>query len=286
MIHVAEAGESRGRVVVHLCSSAANPVAIDAAVWLARAFQSEIESLYVENQQILELAKFPFAREISVTGKVRRSISSDDIEREFRFASATFHSQVEARARAADVPVHSRVVRDEPIRALGTVCAACGPWSAVALADPFTSPSCPPLGDLLDYVHDATGLLVVGPRASRTGGRVVIALEDAALLPAMLGAAERLAAVNDTEAVVCLVASDEMELMALDNATRLVLVDRPHIAISSAVLTYGAEAAAAEALRQLRPGLIVARFGGLLMRWEGNLAPLAASLECPMLLLR
>src|SRR5262245_58517951 len=190
MIHVAEAGESRGRVVVQLCSSQANPIAIDAAVWLARAFQSEIESLYVENQDLIELARYPFAREVSLSGREKRTLSCEDIERQFRFASAAFHTDIQARARAAEVQVKLRVVRDEPVKALRMLCAELGPWNAVALAEPFTSPQFPPLKTLLDTVHDATGLLIVGPRARRTAGPIVIALEQAELLTAMLGAAD------------------------------------------------------------------------------------------------
>src|SRR5262245_1888082 len=170
MIHVAEAGEARGRVVVQLCSSQANPVAIEAAVWLARAFQSEIESLYVENQDLIELARYPFAREVSLTGRNKRALSCEDIERQFRFASAAFHNAIETRARAAEVQVKLRVVRDEPVKALRMLCAELGPWNAVALAEPFTSPHCPSLRALLDTVYDATGLLIVGPEARRTSG--------------------------------------------------------------------------------------------------------------------
>ena len=39
MIHIAEASEAKGRVVVHLGAGTASTVAIDGAVWLARAFR-------------------------------------------------------------------------------------------------------------------------------------------------------------------------------------------------------------------------------------------------------
>lgn len=287
MIHIAEAGEAKGRVVVHLSSSAAHPIAIEAAVWLARAFQSEIEGLYVENEELVHMASYPFAQEVSLTGRITRSISTQEIERQFRAASAAFHTEIAKKARAAEVPVHPpRVMRDEPVNALTVVCSACGPWNAVALAEPFTSPACPSIKQLLDSVRDATGLIVVGPNARRTQGPVVIALEHAELLPAMLAAAERLSSVSDCALVVCLVANDEMGLVELDNATRLVLEDRPHVRIAGSIATFGAEAAAAEALRRLQPGLIVARFGGALVPSSGDLGPLAECLECPLLLLR
>jgi hypothetical protein len=286
MIHVAEAGEARGRVVVHLSSTTASTIAIDAAVWLARAFQSEIEGVYVENLQLLEMASFPFAREVSLTGRASRALSCADLEREFRHASSAFHAEIAARARAAEIRVHARVVRDEPVSALSRVCADCGPWNAVALAEPFTSPGCPPLKDLLETVRDATGLLVVGPRAERTSGPIVVALEQAEALPALLSAAQRLSVVGEQQVLICLVAGEETGLMELDIASRLVLGEQPDIQIAAQIATRGSEATAAEALRRLRPGLIVARFGGQLVPESGDLRPLAASLECPLLLLR
>jgi len=286
MIHIAEASEAKGRVVVHLGSGTASTIAIDGAVWLARAFQSEIEGLFVENQELIECARYPFAREISFSGRLRRALSIKELERDLKVASEAFHREVIARAQALDVKVHRRVVRDEAVNALSIVCSACGPWNAVALAEPFTSPACPSPKEILESVVDATGLLVVGPKASRTSGPIVIALEHAELLPAMVSAAEKLAVVVEGVVVVCLVASDENALAELDNASRLVITEHPHVTMAGAIITFGAEAAAAEALRRLLPGLIIARFGGLLMPDSGNLRPLAESLECPLLLLR
>lgn len=286
MIHIAEAGEAKGRVVVQACTGLANPVALEAAVWLARAFQSEIESLFVEDQQLIELASYPFAREISLTGRVNRAICCEDIEREFRHASAAFHSDLAAFAHAAEVKVTPRVIRDEPVNALMAACAAFGPWNAIALAEPFTSPACPSLKALFATVDGATGLLVVGPNAVRTAGPIVIALEQSELLSAMLSAADRLAAIREVEILVCPIAALEPELAEIEGAARLVLAEREGARLTVSALVRGAEAAVAEALRRQRPGLVIGQFGGLLVPEEGDLRPLAAALECPMLLMR
>ena len=79
--HVAEAGEGRGRVVLHLTHAAPSPVAIEAAVRVARAFQSEIESLFVEDAALLDIAAFPFACEISLSGRQRREQPRHDCGR-------------------------------------------------------------------------------------------------------------------------------------------------------------------------------------------------------------
>ena len=55
--HVAAAGEDKGRVVLRLGAGVpASDIALEAAVAVARAFQSEIESLFIEDRQLFELA--------------------------------------------------------------------------------------------------------------------------------------------------------------------------------------------------------------------------------------
>ena len=286
MIHIAEASEAKGRVVVQACSGRSSPIALEAAVWLARAFQSEIESLFVEDQQLIELASYPFAREISLSGRASRAICCEDMEREFRYASAAFHAELSALARAAEINVRPRVIRDEPVNALSTACAAYGPWNAVALAEPFTSPACPSFKSVFESVRDTTGLLVVGPNAQRTTGPIVIALEQADLLPAMLSAADKLAAVREFEVLVCPIAALERELAEIDAAARLVMAVREMGRLVAGTLAMGAEAAVAEALRRLQPGLVIGQFGGLLVPENSDLRPLAAGIECPLLLMR
>ena len=53
--HVAQTGEDRGRVVLQLGSAHPSAIALEAAVRVARAFQSEIESLFVEDDAALRL---------------------------------------------------------------------------------------------------------------------------------------------------------------------------------------------------------------------------------------
>ena len=187
--------------------------------------------------------------------------------------------------RAAEVPVRRRTVRDEPVHAIEVACAECGPWNVVALAEPFTSPACPSLGRLFEAVSGTTGLVVVGPEARRTAGPVVLAVEDIEHLSGMLRAAERLAAVDGGDILLVLIGEEKERLGWLEGETRLALGDRADVPLASTEVARGA-AAAAEALRRLEPGFIIARFGGLVVPEEGDLKPLAAALECPLLLVR
>jgi len=284
--HVAEVGESRGRVVLQLRSGLPNAVAIEAAIWIARAYQSEIESLCIEDPQLIELASFPFAKEVSLSGRTTRAISCEDIERDLRSAFGEAQRRIEARARAAEVPLRQRIVRDEPINALAAACAECGPWNLIALAEPFTSPACPSLRRLFDVVADTTGLILVGPEARRTEGPIVLVVEDMERLAGMLRAAERLAAVHQQTILVWLIADDREKLAAMEGQTRLLLGERDDVRIELSDIAHLGPGAMAEALRRLAPGFIVLQFGGLVLQDEADLRPLAAGLECPLLLVR
>ena len=120
------------------------------------------------------------------------------------------------------MPLRSRVVRDEPLRALSIACAETGPWNVVALAEPFTGSTGGMLKQLLVEIAGATGLVLVGPKARRTTGPTIIAIEDIDRLPSMLNAAERLAALDGSEVILLLVASDDERLHWMDGQARLV----------------------------------------------------------------
>jgi len=283
--HVAEAAEARGRVVLQLRTANPSQVAIEAAVRVAQAFQSGIETLFVEDANLFDLASFSFAREISLNGRRSRSISSDDIEQEFRLAFASLQRRIEAMARAAEVPINQRVVRDDPTAALAMTCAECGPWNVVALAEPFGITSSESLGRLFEAVLDATGLVLVGPKARRTAGPVIAAVEDIDRLPSMLRAGERLASVTGSPLVILPIADDAERLRWMEAQMRLMLGDRTDTQIIAA-RAQGAAEVVAEALRRLRGGFVISQFGGLVVPADGDLRALAAALECPLLLVR
>ena len=153
---------------------------------------------------------------------------------DLRLAAQGARRQLEALARRAEVPLRSRVVRDEPLRALSIACAEIGPWNVVALAEPFAGGNCGLLKQLLVEVSGATGLVMVGPRARRVTGPAVIAVEDADRLPALLRAAERLTALDGAQIVLLLIAPDEEGLDRMDGQVRLVVEAREDVRIEMA----------------------------------------------------
>jgi hypothetical protein len=284
--HVARTGEDRGRVVLALGSVNPSAVALEAAVRVARAFQSEIESLFVEDAQLFDCAAYTFVREVSLTGRRRREVSAAAMTHDLRLAAQSARRQVEALARRAEVPLRSRVVRDEPLRALAVACAERGPWNVVALAEPFASRNAEPIKQLLVEIPGTTGLVLVGPRSRPVRGPTVVAVEDSERLPGLLRAADRLAAVDGSTIVLLLVATDEERLERMDGEARLVVDAREDVRIAHGAVARGEAAVIAEALRRLSCGFLICQFGGLTVPEEGDLRPLASVLECPLFLVR
>ena len=284
--HVAEAGEARGRVVLRFCSRAPNDAAIKAAFRIAQAFQSEIESLYVEDAQLLELARFPFATEISLTGRSRRPLSQHAVHRSFQAVFRAARRRVEAAAREAEVPLMQSFVRDEPVQALAAACAQRGPWNVIALAEAIGPSSCVAIRELFDSVSDTTGVILAGPNSRRSSGPVIVVVEDLERFPGMLRAAERLAALNEEPIVVLIVGDGEDQLYQMDGEIRLILADRQDVTVVPAMLTRGEPAVVAEAIRRLKGGFLIAHFGSTTVPDAGGLGPLIAALECPLFLVR
>jgi hypothetical protein len=284
--HVAQSGEDRGRVVIQIGAGHPSAVALEAAVRIAQAFGSDLESLFVEDEQLFDCAAYGFVREVSLSGRQSRVLSLDSMMRDLHLAAQGTRRRLEALARKAEVPLRCRVVRDEPLRALTIACAETGPWNVVALGEPFGGGHGGLLKQMLAEVSGTTGLVTVGPRAQRVKGAVVVAVEDTAQLPDMLRTAERLAALDAAETVLLLVAADAETLERMDGETRLVVEDREGIRIQSAAVAHGAAAAVAETLRQLRSGIVICQFGGLVVPDQGDLGPLASVLECPLFLVR
>ncbi|MBX9589801.1 MAG: hypothetical protein K2X43_10875 [Hyphomonadaceae bacterium] len=261
-------------------------VAVEAAVRIARAFGSDLESLFVEDEQLFDCASFGFVREVSLSGLQSRTLSLDAMMRDLHLTAQGARRQVETLARKAEVPLRCRVVRDEPLRALSIACAETGPWNVVALGEPFTGANGMLLKQLLLEVSGSTGLVTVGPKAQRVTGPVVVAIEDTAHLPDLLRTAERLAALDGAEIIVLLIAPDEDQLYRMDGEARLVIEAREGVRILSAAVARGEAAVIAETLRQLRGGIVVCQFGGLVVPDGGDLRPLASVLECPLFLVR
>lgn len=285
--HVAEAGEGRGRVLLHVSAQTASPIALEAALLVARAFNSELESLFVEDETLFDIASFPFAREISLSGRESRALTPEMIECQCRSAATAIAKRIRLLAASAEVPLNVSVVRSEPISALASACAARGPWNVIALAEPMRTLDCEHLGRILASVPDTTGLIVVGPKARRSSGRIVGVVEDIGELDGVLKTARRLLAVSgEVRATLLLVADSDDEAQTMDDQVRLAIGPDDEVEVLRARIEPNEPAVAAELIRRLAAGFLVGRIGGYIFPASGPLRHLSAVLECPLLLIR
>lgn len=283
--HVAEAGEDRGRVVLGLDASLQpSASAIAAAIRVAQAFQSDIESLIVADRQLFELSAFAFAREIRLSGSAR-ALSQEVIDHDLNLAAAAISRQVRRAAAGAGVGARQRVVSDEFVHAVARTCADLGPWNVVALGEPCTAGHAARIRALFDRVVAATGIVVTAHDAARASGPVIVAIEQVEGLPPMLRAAERLAASTRADVRLLLVRTDAGELDWMEDQARLVLGASGRARLEPSVPARD-PAEVAERLRRMGGVFLVAQFGGLTVPADRDMRPLLAGLGCPILLVR
>jgi hypothetical protein len=285
--HVAAAEEQRGRVVVALGPTAdAGAAVISAAVRVALAFQSEIESVYVEDAGLAAGVAFPFARLVSPSGRRVDSLDLATLERGWRADARVLHRRVAASAAHARIPIRSRTVRDEPMRALARVCAENGPWNVLALTEPVGRGPRSSVGAVLSAVEATTGVLVADSSARVSAGPVVAVIEHLQHVPPMQRAAQRIAAAGATEATLAIVGMQPGEGAEVEGQARLLLADQSAPAPAIAVLSETSPAMIAERLSLARPSLALARLGGALLPEESDVPRLASLLRAPVFVVR
>jgi len=213
--HVASSGEARGRVVLRLsCGAPASEAAFEAAARIAQAFGSDIEGLFIEDLQLIDLTGYSFTREVAFNGRASRDLSIAALEEEFSSAFRAVQRRMQAVAKKYQARAYATRVRDEPLTALARACARAGPWNVIVMEEPLNARSGMALSDILFTVRDATGVVIIGPRSRRSRGPVVVVVEEPDRLISMMRTAERLAMANPSqEGIIALLAgntSDEL----------------------------------------------------------------------------
>ncbi len=280
-------GEQRGRVVLKLGCFQPNKVALTAAIRVAQAFRSEIESLFIEEPAVYDAARLSFTREVSLSGRYSRDLTVEGMAREMRHLAEQLIRQVDMMARIAEVPTRASIVRNEPLKAMAEACRACGPWNIIALSDCRMPRSGAEIQQLFEEVADTTGLVFVGPKARTSHGPVIVAIEDAERVEDLVRTASRLVLPDAEPALqLLLIADDETRLGELDGQVRLALGPTSELQILRAAPAHGSPLGPAETLRRLAGGFAIAELGRRLVPLTGDLGHLAAALECPMLVVR
>lgn len=290
--HVAQADEQRGRVVLWLgAADEPQETAVDAALRLAQAFESEVESLFIEDRQLFDLARLPFAREISLSGRERRAMSPDALAQDLKAHASALQRHVLARAHAAEVKAAARMVRAEPVAALAQVCAEKGPWNVVTVGLPVRNGTATGhmgagLSEVFDAVHATTGVVVAGPEARRTDGPVIAVVEELERAVPMLRVAERIATATGGDARLWLLERDQARQDWIEGQIRLALGTAATPRLEAVDMSAHTPQSVARLMRRAGAGFVITRFGGALTPRERDVAPFAALLDGPLFLVR
>jgi hypothetical protein len=284
------------RVVVSLRPGAAYAAALEAAVRVAQAFESELDALFVEDERLKSLAELPFAREVSRLGLGQRPMTPVQLSTEMKAFHAALRSRMERLASEAQIVVRFGAGGGGVEAMLASP--APGPrFIALAeplteLAEPFGGFGAPSLTRLLTAPPETgcalSGIVVAGLMAQRglarqRRGAVLAVVESAEEAAAVLEAARKLAAAGPAALVAVpfaaaesLVGRIEAEAAALKQAEIDVVIERGEVSDAAALSAVA---------RRRRCGFLVAGLGGRLAGGEAEIRRLTAMIECPALLI-
>ncbi|HEV2423345.1 MAG TPA: universal stress protein [Terriglobia bacterium] len=113
-----ERGLAIRRILVALDSSRHSLAALEAAAELAAHTEAELFGLFVEDINLLRLARLPFASQVSATSAAAESVDPERMERELRGQAAQARRALAAVAERARVPWSFRVARGEVVAEL------------------------------------------------------------------------------------------------------------------------------------------------------------------------
>lgn len=259
----------------------ANPLILEAAVRMARAFRGELLGLFFEDDELLSLAGLPFAQEISLTGRRLRPLSPEIVRREMDAASAAMRREFEQLTRAASIPAHFEIVRGAAEDALH---AAMKEFGVLAIGEPLALAGAPSLPGLTAGLTELAGLVMVGCEARRAAGPVLAIIDAKSDGARLVDTAERIAGESAQDVILVITSPDAGEAERIEASARAALDS----GTSYRVMRIGD--ATPRTVRELAQrnavGLVIARLGGPLAADEGLALRTACALDCPLLLLR
>jgi hypothetical protein len=278
--HVAEASECSGRLVLWLDPEVrCTPALVEAPVRLAAAYGAEVETIAVSG-----------AYDNGVPVGLVATVSHDETssgsgEHHFALLVERHRRIVERAGRQHGVTVRHTVASGDPVDRISQMCFARGPWNIVALTRVPALGGHSLVSSLLANVSGATAFLLCGTHRENVADRVVVIAEDVDRLPSMLRVADRLSSADGIIHVV-IGAETAAEHAELEAQARLITAGANNVAFDMAGPTFGLPGALLERLAQLKPSLVIARFGGSCLADGRQLARASAAMHTPILLVR
>lgn len=166
------------RVVVALDTDERTLRIVREAVRVAACFDTEIEGLFVEDEELLALARSSFARRTG-TAATTRAFDVSDVEREWRTLARSVRSTLEREAMASRVETRFAVQRGPAPQAIrerleggDLVVIGWGGWSPAGKKSA-------PIRVLFDHSGSAERALEIGARLASREGELAIWVVDA-----------------------------------------------------------------------------------------------------------
>jgi len=202
------------RILVALDNSPHSAAALEAAAELARRSGAELLGLYVEDINLLRLARLPFAQEVGQFTAVRRRLDVREVERQIRGQTLRIRRMFEVTTRQAQVRWSFRVTRGtvahEVLRAAGDVDALVlgrSGWSLIAPSK---------MGSTARAVlAEAPGLGLIVPRGGCLGAPFMVIYDGSTLAERALDTAAALIKEGEQPLTVLLLAERRERLEPL-----------------------------------------------------------------------
>ena len=286
MAHVAEASEESGRVLFWLDPNAvAEPAAIDGACRLAAAFNSELETLVVNDGAIPRALALPVSRAVDCARGHSDKLLAQETGRILDLLGERQRREIESYAGKFGVPCHHTITAGDAIDQLTGLCLMSGPWNVIALSHAPSPATAAAISAIMANVSGATAVAVAGRSPLRPSGSVAVVSEDCERLPSMLRAAMRLKR-HGAKVHLFLAADTFANLGDLEAHTRIVTAGWDDLIYESSGPTFGLEGTFDERLRSLAPSYVIARFGGNLLPSAKSLPRTVSLAGAPFLLVR
>jgi nucleotide-binding universal stress UspA family protein len=271
------------RILVALDASPESLAALDHAASLAARLQAELEGLFVEDEDLINLAQQPFAREVSRLTNMVRNLDQATLEEDLRNQAALARKALRQKAEALRLRWSFRVVRG---RLEGVIQSASASADLVAMGRRRQPIGGEALGRTSARMARrlSCSVLVALPQQERPDAPVATVYLDSPSGNAALDLAVRTAAEESRPLLVIVPAKDRAEYekkrQAIEKGLR---AEMKAIRIRPAIGPDGH--ALKRALQQEQPQLLVLGCD-LAGQLPQDLAEFAALASCPVLVMR
>lgn len=272
--------ETIKRVLVALDASAGSEAALRVAASVAAAFRSELAGVFVEDEDLLNLAALPFACEVMVRGGAIRRLDAAALERDMKARAAA------ARRLLSDVAAQSRLQWSFSIErgSLGEKLGAAAAAADIVCVGRDLAPTRWRVALASRAARSGhAALLYVGQRPSAVGKPIIAVDDGTAAGRRAVQVGGRLATATGADLVVLITAADAMAARSIQDAARARLAEAPRVEFTPIV---GADPDALMESLRVADGQLVIMSADAAPCVGADMDALIAAARCPVLVLK